>query len=47
MYIDPGFGAIIIQVVVGSIVAIFAVVKMFGARIKNAFKRKQLQRPTE
>jgi hypothetical protein len=40
MYIDPGAGGLIIQAVIGAIVAIPMFFAMFGRRIKNVFKRK-------
>ena len=39
MYIDPGLGSIIIQIIVGSFIAVPVIIKVYGKRIKAIFKR--------
>jgi len=41
MYIDPGFGTVIIQVLIGVAVAIPFILKTYWGRIKNVFRNKR------
>lgn len=40
MYIDPGSGSFIIQVVVGALLGASVAIKMYWARLKAFFRRK-------
>jgi len=39
MYIDPGVGSIVIQVLVGMVVALPVVIKLYWQRFKGFFRR--------
>ena len=39
MYVDPGAGSIVLQVLIGALVAIPVLVKLYWGKIKNVFKR--------
>lgn len=39
MYIDPGVGGILLQVVIGFVVAIPFILKLYWGKIKRAFSK--------
>lgn len=41
MYIDPGTGSIIIQVLIGLALSIPFLIKLYWAKLKNLFKGKK------
>lgn len=45
MYLDPGSGSVIIQVILGSLFAIGIGVRVFWGRIKSAFSKNPAEQP--
>ena len=47
MYLDPGFGSMVIQLLIGGIAALGAGFFMFRQRIKDFFKLRSSKEPIE
>lgn len=47
MYLDPGSGSVLIQVILGSLFAIGIGLRVFWGKIKSTFGKKSVGQPDE
>jgi hypothetical protein len=42
-YVDPGTGGMLVQLVTGGVAGLFVLARLYWARIKNSFRKKDSQ----